>query len=203
MTENISQPAVPAAEKYDDGTGQPARVKRKPLHRRSFDCTGYQRDDGLLDVEVTMVDTKPDDFPLTRCIRMGGQPMHHMALRVTVDADYRVVHAVANSLATPYPGVCDTIGASYRQIVGLNLLEGFRSTVNTLFGGVAGCSHLTEMLYLVPTLAIQSRVEERWRRRDNGQRPFEINGCHALREDGEVVREVYPRWWRSRQGHSV
>nr|MBL8412618.1 DUF2889 domain-containing protein [Dechloromonas sp.] len=198
MNEKIAQLRQTAGREV---SGRAVSLRRKLLHRRSFECAGYARDDGLWDIEVTMVDVKPEDFPLTRGIRLGEQPMHHMALRATIDADYRIVDVIANSLATPYPGICDTISPAYRQIVGLNLLDGFRSAVQKLFGGVAGCSHLTEMLYLVPTVAIQSLVEERWHRRDNGQRPFEIDGCHALAENGEIVREVYPRWWRqSKQG---
>ncbi|MPW18737.1 conserved hypothetical protein [Paraburkholderia piptadeniae] len=200
MVEHISQPAISANEEHrGDSAGPTVKLTRELLHRRSFDCAGYQRDDGMLDIEITLIDSKPDDFLLTRGTRLGGQPMHHMAMWATVDADFRIVDVVVNSLATPYPGICDTIGASYRQIVGLNLLHGFRSAVSKLFGGIAGCSHLTEMLYLIPTLVIQSRAEERWQRRDNGQRPFEIDGCHALKASGELVKEVYPDWWKSQK----
>ena len=197
MTANISQLTAHVGKKHaNDGNPQALKVKRERVHGRSFDCAGYRREDGMWDIEVTMIDRKPDDFPLTRGIRLGGQPMHHMALRVTIDSSYRITDAIANSLATPYPGICDTISPVYREIVGLNLLDGFRSAVNKLFGGVAGCSHLTEMLYLVPTVAIQSLVEERWQHRHDSERPFEINGCHALAEGGEIVREVYPQWWK-------
>lgn len=198
MNEKVAQLRQAAGR---DASGKTVSPPRKLLHRRSFDCAGYAREDGLWDIEITMIDVKPEDFPLTRGIRLGGQPMHRLALRVTIDAEYQVVDTIANSLATPYPGICDTISPAYRQIVGLNLLDGFRAAVQKRLGGVAGCSHLTEMLHLVPTVAIQSLVEERWHRRDNGLRPFEIDGCHALAESGEIVREVYPRWWRqAKQG---
>jgi hypothetical protein len=30
----------------------------------------------------------------------------------------------------------------------------------------------------------------------NAPRPFQIDRCHALRSEGEVVRLYYPRWHR-------
>ena len=33
-----------------------------------------------------------------------------------------------------------------------------------------------------------------------GERPFQIDRCHALRSDGEAVRAYYPRWYRAASG---
>ena len=33
---------------------------------------------------------------------------------------------------------------------------------------------------------------------DGSQQPFQIDRCHALRSDGEVVRNIYPRWYRAK-----
>jgi hypothetical protein len=33
--------------------------RRRLMHRRSIECTGYLRDDGLWEVEARLVDTKP------------------------------------------------------------------------------------------------------------------------------------------------
>jgi hypothetical protein len=36
-----------------------APEKRRLMHRRSVECLGYLRDDGLWEVEARLVDTKP------------------------------------------------------------------------------------------------------------------------------------------------
>jgi Protein of unknown function (DUF2889) len=178
-------------------------VGRRLTHCRNYKCAGYRRDDGLWDLEIEMIDTKPQDFPMTRQVLLAGQPMHHMAIRITIDSSYGIQDVLVNSLSSPYPGTCDTISKAYKGLLGLNLMKGFRKEVTARFRGVQGCTHITEMLFLAPTLAIQSLVEERWPMRHTTQdRPPEINGCHALAETGEIIREVYPRWWIASTQHA-
>jgi hypothetical protein len=47
-------------------------VTRRPLHRRALDVQVFLRDDGLFDVEASLIDTKPARratraTPSTRC----------------------------------------------------------------------------------------------------------------------------------------
>ena len=41
----------------------PPPVPRKPLHLRRISCEGFQRDDGLIDLEGLLIDTKPVPLP--------------------------------------------------------------------------------------------------------------------------------------------
>ncbi|MFM2112911.1 MAG: hypothetical protein RLZZ271_1571, partial [Pseudomonadota bacterium] len=47
-------------------TTTPTPTGRRLTHSRRIDCAGYRRDDGLWDIEITLIDTKPQDFPMTR-----------------------------------------------------------------------------------------------------------------------------------------
>jgi hypothetical protein len=31
---------------------------------------------------------------------------------------------------------------------------------------------------------------------DGAAQPFQLDRCHALKRDGEAVRQFYPRWYR-------
>ena len=42
--------------------GLPTADKRKLVHERTYDIRGYERDDGMLDVEGKIVDLKPHSF---------------------------------------------------------------------------------------------------------------------------------------------
>ena len=82
----------------------------------------------------------------------------------------------------PYPGQCDDHGDAYAALVGLNLLKGFRQAVKERLGGVAGCTHLTELTQVLPTAVIQAFAGEVLdTREDSEHRPFQIDRCHALR----------------------
>ena len=100
----------------------------------------------------------------------------------------------------PYPGHCDDHGDAYARLAGLNLLKGFRRAVKERLGGTAGCTHLTELTQVLPTAVVQAFAGEVLDTRegsDSGERPFQIDRCHALRADGPAVKLFYPRWYRS------
>jgi len=173
------------------------QIARTPLHTRTIRVNAFAREDDLLDLEAELVDVKAYDFPASRGIHRAGQPIHDMWLRVTVDRDYTITDAVAHYDAAPYGPNCMAITPDYRGLVGMNLLRGFRLAVKERFGRVAGCTHMSELAAVLPTAAIQARSGERRKSVQDNQdkRPFQLDACHALRLDGPVAREFYPRWY--------
>jgi len=179
-----------------------APVKRTPLHKRAITSQVYERDDGLWDLEATLIDTKDYDFDLrSGYVHPAGRPVHHMQVCVTVDEQLNVVDAKVHYKAAPYGRSCSAIADAYRDLIGLNLLRGFRHAVRKRFGRTAGCTHMTELCQVLPTLAVQGistrLASQREASGDDKQRPFSIDGCHALRADGEVVKEFHPKWYQS------
>jgi hypothetical protein len=178
---------------------------RRHVHKRSISADVYARDDGLWDVEAELVDTKSRDFLLASGLRPAGAAIHRMQLTLTIDTQLNVVAAEARSLEHPYPGHCGEIEPAYARLVGLNLLQGFKRAVRERLGGVAGCTHLTELTDVLPTAAVQAFAGEVIKNRDsadedgaagNDQKPFQLDRCHALRSDGPAVARYYPRWYR-------
>ena len=65
---------------------------RKHIHTRKIDCRGYRRDDGLWDIEGTLVDTKTYSFGNEdRAGIAAGEPFHEMHIRLTIDDDMEVL----------------------------------------------------------------------------------------------------------------
>ena len=122
-----------------------------------------------------------------------------MLLRLVVDRELNIVQAGSETLWMPYPDVCSEHGDAYARLVGLNLLKGFRLKVLERLRGVQGCTHLTELSQVLPTAVIQAFAGEVIDTRNgiDGAAPFQIDRCHALRADGPVVRQYYPRWYRA------
>jgi hypothetical protein len=172
-------------------------VTRRPLHRRALDVQVFLRDDGLFDVEASLVDTKSHDVPLAGQTRKAGEPIHEMHLRLTVDQALTVTAASSDTRWMPYVDACGAHGDAYAQLVGLNLMKGFRHAVAERLGGTRGCTHLTELCQVLPTAVIQalagSVVDTREGDAD-GNPPFQLDRCHALRRDGATVAKFYPRW---------
>jgi len=169
---------------------------RERLHVREVAYHGYQRADGLYDIEAFLRDTKDRDLTLLSGVRPAGEPVHDMQVRVTIDRDFTIRAIEAHTDAMPYPGDCDRIHPGYEQLVGANLVNGFRKRLHDVMGGVRGCTHITELLGYLPTAAVQTFAGLR-KREDEGQtKPFQLDRCHALETSGEAVRRYYPKWYR-------
>ncbi|MBN8478338.1 MAG: DUF2889 domain-containing protein [Burkholderiales bacterium] len=170
-------------------------ASRERLHTRSVVCEGFRRSDGLFDLEARLVDVKDQPYTLSTGTWAPGEPIHDLWIRVTIDRRYEI-HAVAASVeAFPYPDGCARIGPDYGKLVGANLVDGFRKTVQERLGGVRGCTHLTELVLFLPTAAIQTFatfVPEI----SGEEKPFQLDRCHALETQSPTVRRYYPRWYR-------
>jgi hypothetical protein len=171
-------------------------VERELTHTRRVRYEGYKRADGLWDIEAHLTDVKNHDYRLKTGVRRAGQPIHEMWVRITIDRDFTVVDVAACSDAVPYAGSCETIGPAYKKLVGLSLLKGFRKNVRERLGGVQGCTHITEMLGGLPTAAIQTFSGERSEDGDDGEKPFQLDQCHALDTTKDAVKKWYPKWYR-------
>lgn len=173
-------------------------VERELTHTRRVRFEGYKRADGLWDIEGHLTDVKNHDFELETGVRRAGLPVHDMWIRLTIDTEFNIVKATAVSDTVPYPGGCETIAPDYSALVGLNLVRGFRKRVHERFGGIHGCTHLTEMLGSFPTAAIQTFAGEPKAGADENTRPFQLDQCHALESGSETVRKWYPKWYRAK-----
>ncbi len=178
----------------------PSDAARKPLHTRTIKVDSYARDDGQWDLEAELIDYKSYDFVIKDGrTHKAGTPVHHMHLRITIDEDFNINASQAAYDAAPYGQYCASIAPDYQDLVGLNLLRRFRHEVKARFGREAGCTHLTELTYVLPTVAVQSMAGRRREAApaDPSRRPFQLAGCHALRVDGPVVKKHYPTWYVS------
>src|ERR1700674_3976428 len=171
----------------------PAPAPRKLVHTRTITCCGYERTDGLWDIEGHLTDVKTGRH-LSRHggrERGRGQPIHDMWIRLTVDLDLLIHDVDALTDQGPYP-VCGDITPHFKRLKGVTVGAGWRKQVQARLGGIEGCTHLVELLGPVATTAFQATVrarDERSAGKPHAKRPYQINSCHAYREDGDAVRE--------------
>ncbi|MBW8271422.1 DUF2889 domain-containing protein [Caldovatus aquaticus] len=165
----------------------PAAARRQPLHTRSLVMRGYRREDGLYDIEGQLTDTKTAPFETMDRGRIApGEPLHGMWLRLTVDETMLIHDVEAASDHTPY-AICPAAAANFKRLRGLRIGPGFTRAVRERVGGVAGCTHLREMLGQLATVAYQTIGGQ-----SGGGSPELIGTCLAWAADGPVVRARYP-----------
>ena len=169
---------------------------RKPSHTRRVIYQGYEREDGLWDIEAELHDSKPFDGKSLRdgSVRPAGAPIHHMWLRVTVGRDL-VVHAIEAAMDTVPLHDCPLARTALQQMVGCSMARGWRQSIQKHMGGVASCTHLRELLFNLATAAFQTRSAS-FAPPPDGRPPMHLGQCKAWAFDGPVVEKVYPMFFR-------
>lgn len=189
-----------------EGSGTAAQ--RELVHKRDFAFAGYRRADGLFDIEGRMTDRKTYAFPNDFRGEIGAdEPLHDMRVRVTLDAEFRIVDIVAETAASPYE-VCPAITPAFAALKGARIGRGWSALLKEKLGGAKGCTHHVELLRSLATVAFQTIYGEKMRRNreqgappheNSGKRPAFIDTCHALASEGEIVREHWPAFYQPRR----
>ncbi len=176
----------------------PASVDREALHRRRIELCGYRRVDGLYDVEAHMVDTKTESLTVGGGRLVApGEPVHNMSVRLVVDEGLRVIDVVASTDAAPH-GICADATGTLQCLIGLRIGGGWSQAIRERLSGSKGCTHLTELLKPLATVAFQML----WKARENQPpavdakgKPRKIDSCYAYGSNRELVRERWPVYY--------
>ena len=184
----------------------PPPAPRRHLHTRTIACEGYERDDGLFDIEASIVDTKTYEVEEPyRGLRKPGEHVHDMQIRMTVDRDMVVRDMEVSTNAAPY-APCKTVAPGYKALIGATIGGGWRRAVTEAVGRTKGCTHITELLLPAATVAFQTLSS--WPKAGKPateahpdhehRKPYFIDGCKAWASDSEVVQRLFPVHYRRR-----
>jgi hypothetical protein len=186
----------------------PTPAPRRHLHTRTIACEGFERDDGLFDIEARIVDTKTYavDEPY-RGHREAGAHVHDMQVRLTLDREMTVRDIEVATLHAPY-APCDSVAPGYKKLVGARIGAGWRKAIADAVGRTKGCTHVTELLMPAATVAFQTigswpkkgEVATEAHPSTEKKKPYFIDGCKAWASDGEVVKKLFPLHYKGKSG---
>ena len=181
----------------------PAPAQREHVHTRGIEYLGFRRADGLWDIEAQMTDIKTYSFQNDwRGEIKSGVPLHEMILRVTIDSNFVIRDVYAETRHSPFE-MCPNIVDNYRLIIGVRMGPGWRKEIRLKIGGTKGCTHITELLFPMGTVARQTiwpliKAKEKTnatKRSDEGRRPGVLNTCHAWASDSNLVKIHAPSFY--------
>lgn len=179
-------------------------VARTPQHIRQVNFRSYERTDGLWDIEGELLDTKAIDLPRPNGegIRKAGDPIHHMHIRVTVNTQLVVQAIEAAMEAHPVQG-CPAALDAMQRMVGCSMARGWRKSIDANLAGVAGCTHMRELLQNMATAAFQSIVSAFHTAPD--QPPAYLGRCTGWSFNGPAVAQYHPQFvgWIFPEGKSA
>ena len=180
-----------------------APAPRRLSHKRTINLDGFIRDDGHYDIEAEMIDVKNYDFPnKARGIIKKDEPLHHMKLRVTISEEMEILNAEAVTLAGPYLE-CPKGADNIRHLIGKKIQPGWKKIVARAIGGANGCTHITELMGPVATVAFQTIYAEKAKRQREAHKAQSgqaddaqqmaiastlLNSCYALADERVKAR---------------
>jgi hypothetical protein len=168
---------------------------RRLLHTRQVRYEGFEREDGLIDIEATLLDTKTFAFDVRGERRWeAGDPIHAMQIRLVIDPQF-IVRDIQVSLDDVPHGECLGAGEPMRRVIGCSLRKGWRQAIEERLGKVQGCAHLRELLFNMGTVAFQTLARQLNKsQQDAGKPPAPMGGCLAWDPTGPMVARVYPQF---------
>ena len=169
-----------------------APTTREKLHTRTIVIDGFIREDGLFDVEARLTDVKTEAFSNhDRGLIEAGEPLHGMAMRMTVDADRFITRCEASTDYGPY-AVCPQGASNFSRLAGLQIKPGFLRDALSRVAGVEGCTHLRELLQQMATTTYQTLYSKAARKRSGlGENNRALIGtCLAYAPGGPVVQRM-------------
>jgi len=175
-----------------------SKIPRKHIHTRQITCKGYQREDGLWDVDAHITDVKT--YTVDNSHRGDihpGVPIHEMWIRLTVDVDLLVHDCIAVTDYSPYR-CCPDITPIFKRLIGHKIAPGWTRRVKELVAGKQGCTHLADLVAPATTTLYQSMAGigiAKGKSDDEKSKPFYINGCHAWKRDSQQVLDFHPEYY--------
>lgn len=181
----------------------PPAVPRKLIHTREVRCLGFERDDGLWDIEGTITDVKAYSFEnQDRGTIAAGTPLHEMRVRVTVDDNLVVKDIAAVTEYSPF-NICPEIADGVKSLIGERIAAGWTKTVLEKMGGIAGCTHIMQLILgpLATTVFQTVQPALNKRRRDAGikddptKKPPLLNTCYGWSSANAMVKKRFPNFY--------
>ncbi len=162
-------------------------LKREIFHTRRIETIGYSRNDGFWDIESFLIDTRGYDISTIHRGKIpAGVALHEMRVCMTLNDDMEIMAIKVATDAAPYHP-CPQITKQYQKLVGEKIQKGWTSRVKNLFKGIEGCTHITELIIPMATVAFQTIKSSRAAEiRHKPKDDYHLNSCHVWADGSEV-----------------
>lgn len=172
----------------------PPAQARVASHTRQVTFQGYQRDDGLWDIEAHLRDSKHAAYAMPgEKAWAAHEPIHDMWIRLTVDSQLVVREIAVAMPSTPHDD-CVQTEAPVQLMVGCCLASGWRKAIEERLGREKGCAHLRELLFNMATAAFQT-VQGTFAVTSPDVPPPHLGKCLSWGFGTELVKRRYPTFY--------
>jgi hypothetical protein len=156
---------------------------RRAMHHRSIEHQTWLHEDGCLEIESRLIDTKAYDARVGFDRELpAGQALHDMSICILLGTDSLIREIQLRMDSAPFE-ICSEITRRFESLRGASMGKGWNALLSQHFAGADGCRHLIDLLRGMGTVVFQSLPGE-WT-----QESVErfSDSCYAFRQNGPVV----------------
>jgi hypothetical protein len=156
----------------------------KAMHRRSIEHQTWLHEDGSLEIQSRLIDTKAYDTHVGFDQELpAGEPVHDMTIRILLGTDGLIQDIEVRMDRAPFD-TCPEITHRFKALRGASMGKGWNAFLTKGFSGIGGCRHLIDLLRGMGTVAFQSTPHSGW-----NQEALESfsDSCYAFRQGGPVM----------------
>ena len=166
---------------------------RELIHTRETIFRSFRREDGLLDLEASLTDKKPQDFAHPNGMTWkAGDPIHDMWIRLTVNNQLQILDITAKINSHPLDECPESI-LDIKKLIGFNIGKGWRKVIDEQLGGIKGCTHIRQLLFNIANAAFQS-ISAEIALTNPDVAPHFLDTCHGWDSKGHSVLKFYPKF---------
>lgn len=160
---------------------------RTAMHHRSIEHRSWLLEDGCLEIESRLLDTKAYDTTVGFDRELpAGEPLHDMTIRILLGADTLIRDIELRMDSTPFD-ICPEVIVRFESLRGASMGKGWNMMLSRRFAGIGGCRHLVDLLRGMGTVAFQSMSSEGWTRESVSR--FS-DSCYAFCQGGSVMARL-------------
>ncbi len=159
----------------------------RAMHRRAIDHQTWLHQDGALEIESRLIDTKAYDTHVGFGRSLpAGEPVHDMTIRVLLGPDLLIRDIHLRMDSTPFE-ICPEVMHRFEALRGTSMGKGWNALLSERFAGTGGCRHLIDLLRGMATVAFQSMPHGNW---TPAGLAAMSDSCYAFRVDGPVIQRL-------------
>lgn len=156
----------------------------RALHRRSIEHRTWLHEDGALEVEGRLIDTKAYDSRIGFNRELpAGEAVHDMTIRILLEPGGSIQDIRLRMESAPF-AICPEVIRNFESLRGASMGKGWNALLSERFGGAGGCRHLVDLLRGMATVVFQSQQRKGWSH--NALEAFG-DSCHTFRKGGPVM----------------
>lgn len=163
---------------------------------RNIEINCYKIDEDSIKIEGIIQDVRHCQYYLVTGEKKEPGILHKMVVTMIVKGSQLEIKDIRAEIKNAPRELCNDSLKNIKKIIGLKIEKGFISTIKKIFGGINGCTHVTNLIISMAPAAIQGYWAMKATKpipkefAENNMKKFLKNSCFVWDENGPLFKSL-------------